>query len=294
MRRARLRPRLDGPLTAVHLNHQLRGTESDADEEFVRELCARHGIDCVCERIAVRSAAEGANLEVDRRGRCVMKGWRDSRAVAVSPGWRRGTRANDQAETVLHRLLRGTGLKGLRGIAARRQLSGGVSLVRPLLALSRAEVIAYLDNIGQSSRQDSTNLDRTFTRNRIRHELLPLLVRDYNPEIAAILWRLAVQAEEVYAAEAEAVHSLLVSAELPRAGHLLVFDRGRLTTPPRGRLREMFRLVWEREGWPMGAMDFAAWERVAAVAQGELREVDLPGGVRIHCRERVVQIGPAG
>ena len=87
-----LRPRLDGPLIAVHLNHQLRGTESDADEEFVRELCARHGIDCVCERIAVRSAAEGTNLESTART-LRYEALAQLARIPVSPGWRRGTRA---------------------------------------------------------------------------------------------------------------------------------------------------------------------------------------------------------
>jgi tRNA(Ile)-lysidine synthase len=277
-------------LIAAHLNHQLRGAESNADESFVHELCARQGIDCVCEQLAVQPVAEGSNLEATARTLrydALTRIARARGAVWVATGHT----SDDQAETVLHRLLRGTGLKGLRGIAPRRELMSGVTLIRPLLAVSRAEVIAYLDKIGQSSRQDSSNLDPAFTRNRIRHELLPLLAHEYNPEITAVLSRVAGQAEEVYAAEEEQARALLLAAELPRAGDLLVFDRQQLGTVPRGRLREMFRLVWEREDWPMGAMGFDAWERVAAVALGELATTDLPGKIRVHCRERVVQVG---
>ena len=79
-----------------------------------------------------------------------------------------GHTADDQAETVLHRLLRGTGLKGLRGIAARRQLAPGVELVRPLLNVTRADVMEYLQELGQSYRTDSSNADRDYTRNRLR------------------------------------------------------------------------------------------------------------------------------
>src|SRR5207245_2885635 len=109
-----------------------------------------------------------------------------------------GHTADDQAETVLHRLLRGTGLHGLGGIPARRDLAAGIEVVRPLLGTSRAEVLAYLQAEKQAFRQDSSNADLGFTRNRIRHELLPDLAR-YNPAIVSLLCRLADQAHEVQA-----------------------------------------------------------------------------------------------
>ena len=278
-----------GPLVAAHLNHQLRGDESDADEAFVRDLCAGLSLDCRCERRDMRAEAGGDNLEaVARRLRYE---WLVRVAGEAGAGWvATGHTADDQAETVLHRLLRGTGLKGLRGIAVRRELAPGVALVRPLLTTTRTEVMAYLNEIGQAYRQDSTNLDPAFTRNRIRHRLLPLLAVEYSPEIVACLSRLAEQAEEVYAAEEEQARTLLATAELPRAGAVLVFDAGQLAAAPRQRVREMFRLVWEREGWSMGAMGFDAWERVAAAALGETGPADLPGGVRIRRRGRVVQV----
>jgi tRNA(Ile)-lysidine synthase len=186
--------------------------------------------------------------------------------------------------------LRGAGLRGLRGIAARRRLAPDVTLVRPLLTATRAEVLAYLDAVGQTYREDSSNLDPAFTRNRIRHQLIPLLAAEYNPEIVAGLGRLAAQAEEAYAAEEEQACALLKAAELPCAGGVLVFDAAALTAAPRTRVRELFRLVWEREGWPMGQMSFDAWERVAAVALGEAAAADLPGGLHIHRRGRVVQV----
>jgi tRNA(Ile)-lysidine synthase len=281
-----------GPLVAAHLNHLLRGEESDADEAFVRALCERLALVCRCERLDVLAAAgsEGGNLEgVARR---LRYDWLARVAQDAGARWvATGHTADDQAETVLHRLLRGTGLKGLRGIAARRDLAPGVALVRPLLRATRADVIAYLNEIGQPYRQDSTNLDPAFTRNRLRHDLLPRIAAEYNPEIVACLGRLAEQAEEIFATEEEEVRSLLAAAELPRAGPLLVFDRRRLTVAPRQRVREVFRLLWEREGWPMGEMGFDAWERVASVALGEAASADLPGGVTIRHHGQVVQLG---
>jgi tRNA(Ile)-lysidine synthase len=201
-----------------------------------------------------------------------------------------GHTADDQAETVLDRLLRGTGLKGLRSIAARRPLTAGVEVVRPLLRATRAEVLAFLTDRGQAFCEDWSNADLRFTRNRIRHELLPQMAEHYNPAIVSVLCRLAEQADDVYRDVEDRARRLLALADLPRAGSVLVFDRNRLTGESRLLVRELFRLVWQREGWPAGDMTFADWDRVAAVALGEVTAVDLPGRIRVQCRERVVQI----
>jgi tRNA(Ile)-lysidine synthase len=161
-----------------------------------------------------------------------------------------------------------------------------------LLTATRADVMAYLAAEGQAFREDRSNADLRFTRNRIRHELLPLLTAHYNPAVVRVLTSLAAQAEELYtAAEAEA-QRLLAAAERPRAGALLIFDRATLGAAPRHLLREALRLAWEREGWPSGAMGFADWQRLADVACGTVTAVDLPDGIHARCRERVVQIGP--
>jgi tRNA(Ile)-lysidine synthase len=284
-----------GRLVVAHLNHRLRGPESDADERFVAELVGAlaaeaHGLELRCDRIDVRARAGGDNLEAAARR--LRYDWLGRVAQEAGLGGvATGHTADDQAETVLHRLLRGSGLKGLRGIAPRRPLCPGVTLLRPLLGVRRAEVLAYLEELGQPYRQDSSNLDLSRTRNRIRRELLPHLAEGYNPEVVAALGRLAEQAEEVYAAAEAEARALLAEAERPRAGALLVFERRSLAAAPRGRVREALRLVWEREGWPMAEMGFDAWERLAAVARGESAAVDLPGGVRARGRGRVVQVG---
>src|SRR5205823_4132455 len=135
--------------------HQLRGAENDADEAFVRALpeTLKTSVELHCVRIDVAAQArtEGANVEaVARRLRYE---WLARVAKECQAAWViTGHTADDQAETVLHRLLRGTGLKGLRGIAARRQLADGVALVRPLLSVARASVMAYLQELGQDYR----------------------------------------------------------------------------------------------------------------------------------------------
>ena len=139
---------------------------------------------------------------------------------------------------------------------------------------------------------DRTNLDRAFTRNRIRHELLPLLASEYNPDIARLLAQVAAQAEEAFTRTEHLADELRTRAERPRAGALLVFDRVTLADAPRDLVREMFRLVWLREGWPESDMCFDAWDRLAGVARGETTAADLPGGIRARALARVVQLGP--
>ena len=218
------------PVTVAHLNHQLRGAESDVDEQFVIGLGARmdnvavhtHRLD-----VAALAQAEGENLEAVARS--ARYRWLTEVAREASARWvLTGHTANDQAETVLHRLLRGTGLQGLRGIAARRPLADDVSLLRPLLRVKREDVLAYLDHLSQDYREDRTNRDLERTRNRIRHELLPHLAADYNPGIIDVLVRLAEQADGAYREEEAEALALLRDAERPRAEAILVFDCDRL------------------------------------------------------------------
>ena len=278
----------EGPLIVAHLNHRLRGDDSDADEAFVRALAADLRLDFRGERIDVRAAAAGDNLEsVARRLRYdwLARVARESGASWVATGHT----ADDQAETVLHRLLRGTGLRGLAGIPRRRELAPGIVLVRPLLTVRRAEVLGYLAQLGQTYRDDQSNWDRRYTRNRLRHDVLPRLAEDFNPALVDVLCRLAEQAGEMEAYVAGQAAQLLKEAELPRAGTTVVLDARRLGEAPPLLVREALRLLWEREGWPEGEMGFDAWQRAAAVVAGTETAVDFPGGVRLRRVGHVVQ-----
>ena len=288
------------PLVLAHLNHQLRGGDSDADEAFVADLhatlvaggaghlhLARHRLD-----IARLAAEQGGNLEsLARRER-----YHWLAEVAKSHGLRHvvtGHTASDQAETILHRLLRGTGLDGLRGIAFRRELEPGIEVVRPLLHVRREQVLAYLHEQNQPARHDGSNDDTRFTRNRIRHELLPMLARAFNPRIVEVLARLAEQAGEVFAEEESAGAALLRQAERPRAGSLVILDVGCLRQASRRGIRSALRQVWQREGWPAGEMSFDHWQRLADLVSAEGGAHDLPGGTHARRRGGVVQLrGP--
>ncbi len=192
-----LAPALEISLSMAHLNHQLRGAESAEDERFVAELAARLGLRL--HQTSVDTAAEARlrreNLEqVGRKTRYQWftqlreNGFTDKIAV--------GHTRSDQAETVLFRLLRGSGSSGLAGI--RPVLQSGV--VRPLIGVGRDEVLRYLRSGGQPWREDSSNQNTEFDRNRIRVKLMPLLEKEWNPNIEATLARMAdcALAEEEY------------------------------------------------------------------------------------------------
>ena len=158
-----------------HLNHQLRGADSDADAEFVRQLAARYDLPCTIESGKVAGDEESA-----RRARHEF-----FTRVAERTGIKKlalAHTADDQVETFLLRLLRGAGVPGLVGIWPERQL-GPLRVIRPLLKVRRAEILEYLAAEKLAYREDASNADSRFTRNRVRHELLPLLEREYNPAI---------------------------------------------------------------------------------------------------------------
>jgi tRNA(Ile)-lysidine synthase len=172
----------------AHVNHHLRARESDRDQRFVEKLARRLGYEIHVTHARLRSKA---NLE--ERARYAR--YRALSAVARRRGYRRIATAHtidDQAETVLHHVIRGTGGKGLAGVRPER--ADGV--IRPLLGVSRAQVIAFLRRRGARHRVDRTNRDPRFTRNRLRARVLPLLERELNPRVKEALSRLAELSRE--------------------------------------------------------------------------------------------------
>jgi tRNA(Ile)-lysidine synthase len=289
------RPLSPGRLVVAHLNHRLRGEESDADEAFVRELgraLGNKGARLRCEQsdVRARALAEKGNLEdVARR---IRYGWLAKVASEENVHFvATGHTMDDQAETVLHRILRGTGFKGLAGIASRLRIADGIEVVRPLLQATRREVLVYLRDRGQGFRIDTSNQDLHFTRNRIRRELLPHLAEHYNPAIVSVLCRMAEQSAEAFADCERLAADCLAESERPRAGLILVFEAAKLASQPRSLVREVFRMVWSRESWPLGEMGYGEWNRLAALVAGTASAVDLPGRIRARRRGTVVQIG---
>lgn len=196
---AELTPRHRCALSILHVNHSLRGAESDADEAFVAELAAKLGVAFATTRVAPRALRESAGSSRSRPTvQEAARRLRDRalRAMATDLGAQRvatAHTADDQAETVLLRLLRGAGPAGLGGIAPRSE--DGV-VVRPLLRATRADVLAYAAARNLRWREDPSNADPSYARSRMRHSWLPGLREAFNPQLLRALGDLAEAVRE--------------------------------------------------------------------------------------------------
>jgi len=216
-------------LAVGHVNHQLRGNESNEDEAFVKALAEKLGIPFWVERVetATHARMQKLSLEVaarELRYRALKKICENLQARAIVTAHT----LDDQAETILDHILRGCGLAGLRGMAScselllqspsNSRLEVCATILRPLLPFTRAELEIYARSRQLQWREDRTNADTQFRRNRIRHDLLPLLKTRFNPQIAQSLERLAsiaASAEIYFRAEAEARLSEVVKVRRP-------------------------------------------------------------------------------
>ncbi|MHC4158681.1 MAG: tRNA lysidine(34) synthetase TilS [Planctomycetota bacterium] len=186
-------------LLCTHLNHQLRGGEADADEEFVVKQAGDLKLSVITGRIDVRGYASERKLSIETAARQLRIEKLIDMAKANGCGWiATGHQKNDNAETVLQRLARGTGIRGLGGIWPVRDFGKGVSFVRPLLCVSRDEIVEYLQGRGLQWCQDRTNVDYSYRRNFIRHQLLPELQRDCSGSLIEQLSELAETARKFY------------------------------------------------------------------------------------------------
>ncbi|MGC3970410.1 MAG: tRNA lysidine(34) synthetase TilS [Pirellulales bacterium] len=285
---ARLRPReATGRLIAAHCNHGLRGAESDADEAFVRRLAEELGCEAIIERADVVAAAAARGDGLEEAARSVR--YRFLEATAGRTGARYIATAHtldDQAETLLLRILRGTGIAGLGGIPkARAAAGGGVGLVRPMLTLRRSDVLAYLSELGRTYRDDSSNADHSFTRNRVRHELLPHLAAEYNPRLVEVLANLATQAEEMQAALRPAIDALLARCRTAESSGSFELDCRVLQDAAPHVIREVLIAAWTDAGLPLQAMGFAEWKALAELAtSGESAKRMFPGNTNAERR----------
>jgi tRNA(Ile)-lysidine synthase len=251
-----------GRVCVAHFNHKLRSSAED-DERFVADLCKLLGI--LCEI----GAADVAQLAADASEGIELAARRSRHRFLQDAAGRLGARfvvtahtADDQAETILHRIVRGTGVSGLAGIKRSRRF-GPATLLRPMLTVRRTEIEDYLRDIGQTFCDDPSNTDHRFTRNRIRHELLPLLARHYNSAAADALLRLGGLAAEVQEIIVEIANKLCEETVNFKNKNIVEIDAAALAGQPEYLLRELFVLVWRRQSWPMQAMGYGQWQDLA-------------------------------
>jgi tRNA(Ile)-lysidine synthase len=271
-------------LAVAHLNHGLRAQAGQHDASLVQAAAADCGLQYFAETLpenALKSASVGSLEEAARAARYAFLE-RTARAqnfcfVAVAH------HSNDQAETVLLNIARGTGLAGLRGMPDRRLLSPGVQLVRPLLDFSRAELAAFAADRGISYAEDASNSSSEFTRNRIRHQILPALRESLNPGVDQALVRLARQAGEQLACLDALADQLLEQAILECSESIVRLSRSRLLQSPEPLIRHALIRLWDRQGWPRQRLTAAHWLRTTALLL-QNSSVSLPEGLLAESR----------
>ena len=290
----RLRAEWKLTLRVAHLDHGLR-RDSPQDAAFVRDLASRWGVPATIERrdVAPLCRRHGWSLE-DGARRVRYQFLLDVARRHSASHVALAHTADDQAETVLMRLLRGTGLLGLGAMPAMRRL-GEAWIIRPLLEVWRAEILAYLAQQGLDACQDATNEDQRFVRNRIRHELLPLLARHYNPNIKDALTQLAEQSRWDYAylqAAADRQWRRTAGLEAPAqvALRVAVFRR-----QPKAIQRQLVRQALQRTRGEEGRWEFRHWLEVERLfSERPVGAVlDLPGGVQALREEDQVVFRPS-
>ncbi|MDM8005788.1 MAG: tRNA lysidine(34) synthetase TilS [Phycisphaerae bacterium] len=270
----------------AHLNHQLRGIEADKDAKFVRELAEGLLLDCTVGTADVRGRASQDGVSIEQAARrcrfeflervCLKSG---VRLVVLAH------HADDNAETILHRIVRGTGLRGLGGIRASRPIRPGsdVQVVRPMLSFRRSEIEEYVRDRGLSFRHDATNDADSYTRNRIRKDILPLLRDSINPQVAEALVRLGEQARDVDEYLTETAGRMLESIIVERDDRQIVLLSTSLARKPRLMKTQLIREAMLLLGVSEAEIGYSHLIAVAAMTdetEGS-KAMDLPGGLRV-------------
>lgn len=272
-----------------HIDHQLR-PESGADADWVARQCQSLGVRSGIEQVTV-SGAGSAIEETARQFRyeALVRMAEKCGATAILTGHT----ADDNAETILHHVFRGTGLRGLIGIPPIRELTEAVRLWRPLLAVRRSEVLAELERLGQPFRTDSSNSSSQFTRNRVRLELIPWLERELNPRAVDAILRLSEQSEEALDwLHTEALQLLDRSLVVPMTPAVrLRCDVIRSASAVVA--RECFVQLWNRQSWPRQAMTREHWQRlVDQCAAQEQAAIQMPGQIDVRRRSDLLILTP--
>lgn len=271
-------------LIVAHVDHGLRGAESTADAKFVESLAKSLGLKYFLANSIQRDAKPASASEES------LRNFRYDNLLdtAKNLGARyivTGHNQNDQIETILFRIFRGTGIGGLSGIPAVRLGNDSVSIVRPLLQTSRSTIEAFLREIGQEFRIDSSNRSLDYQRNFIRNQLLPLIEERFGSQTQASILRLSEQATEANAF-IEAESKSLEAAIISRTPTTVQLDCSVLSSHSPLLVRQLLVGIWTSQNWPRQAMGFDWWEKICAgvtvqqPADKNAVVLNLPGGIR--------------
>lgn len=269
-------------LTVCNLDHGLRGAESAADSEFVKALCRSRGLRLMQKRIRLKGCRKGelSAEELAREKRYAF--FRAAAAKSPSDTVATGHTLDDQAETVLMRLIKGASLKGASGIPPVRS-EAGIRFIRPLIELEKSDIENYLTRHNIGYRIDSTNTEPVYFRNVVRREIIPFLER-HNPRLKRALFSFAEHLREDTEFIREARRGLQVT------GYRLQGKKRRVEIPlksiviqPRALQKEILRDALEEAGGEVKRLSFRHWKEMENLVRSKRTgsSLDLPGGIRI-------------
>ncbi len=280
-----------GTLVVAHFNHHWRGSESDKDAEFVQSLATSLGLECHLGHTPNPHESDN-NDQSEQRARENRYSFLTKTAKLTGARYLATAHTrDDQVETILHRIIRGTGLRGLKGIPRIRVIDESLTIVRPLLQATRRDIEDYLVRKAQPFRTDDSNADTRYFRNRLRHELLPLIRSSYHADVDRSLLRLAQISTDAHEDTQRRLSTILENSVEFQSDQALIHCDS-LNQHSIHLLRELALEIWQRMDWPLHDLGFEKLEELAGYLRNQPSDfvTMLPGKVRVEVRRQTVRL----
>ncbi len=272
----------------AHFDHQTRNGQSHQDAIWVEQLTRNLQLNYMPGK-----ASPGNNISEEalreQRLNFLIETARQKQADFICLAHH----ADDQVETVLHHIVRGTGLQGLMGIPAHRPVSDNITLLHPMLQIRKSEILDYLQAINQNFCTDATNENLQYTRNRIRHQLLPLL-DELNPQASTHLIQLSQQIEETHRYLKLEAEKLFKKCVISINNDLVRLDATALKADSAVIVRELFRSIWEKLRWPRKKMALTHWNKLALFVQNTQTRIEFPAAITVIKRGEMIVLERKG
>ena len=285
----RKKGRLSCDFVIGHINHCLRGADSDEDERFVKELAESLGVPVVTTRVDVSACAEEKKLSIETAGRKLriqalgqMAEEYDCQGIATAH------HADDQAETMIHRLMRGAGYRGLCGIKPESSVCGWI-YARPMLGVRRGEIVEYCKANSICWREDASNTNLAFTRNRIRHQLLPSL--QGKTDLVELLGMLAIAAQNLQQRVDTVLEKVIKNSTLGDGlGGQICFSQAKLKNQSPWIFYEIIRNALVICGGGLRDYSKSHFDTIGEMWNRDKAKADFPGGIEVVVENGIVMI----
>ena len=269
---------IDVNLRVAHINHNLRGPHALADQQFVLDFAANLNIPAHAISVSTTAHAKDNSISIETAGRNLrIDAFKQLAAQYRCTAVITAHHKNDNAETLIHRLLRGTAYTGLAGIWPKKHFAKNLTFIRPLLCVTRAEIIDYCHRKNITWKHDHTNDQLDYTRNRIRHQLLPHLQKDSSSDLVTLLSKLASNALKLNKKLTDQAHSQFQSITTSTTPTSVTFDKSKFADQPAPIKAELTRMALAHLNAPLQNITQAHYDRITALATSPTgKTIQLP------------------